>query len=222
MNFYFSLFQLIETVESLGRNVQHLASRALRISPRDARANRELLEQCEMKINEVKVLLNNKTHISKITLRKAALLFQVLDLFYRRLLVLSSATATVGQEDEVSIKLLWQLLASAQKHYQVIVKTLYDLTGIPVTLTVTGHLTEPTDAASFQGLLQKEVSLQQESLKQLEKAIEVFGEEQELADRLSLIRKDLLEMKKRFKQYAAPVSGEKNESASLPPSLSKN
>ena len=95
MNFYFSLFQLIETVESLGRNVQHLASRALRISPRDARANRELLEQCEMKINEVKVLLNNKTHISKITLRKAALLFQVLDLFYRRLLVLSSATATV-------------------------------------------------------------------------------------------------------------------------------
>ena len=41
------------------------------------------------KINEVKVLLNTKTHISKITLRKAAILFQVLDLFYRRLMILS-------------------------------------------------------------------------------------------------------------------------------------
>ena len=78
MNFYFSLFQLIETVESLGRNVQHLASRALRISPRDARANRELLEKCELKLNEVRVLLNNKTHIRKIVLRKASYLFQYL------------------------------------------------------------------------------------------------------------------------------------------------
>jgi hypothetical protein len=222
MNFYFSLFQLIETVESLGRNVQHLASRALRISPRDARANRELLEQCEHKINEVKVLLNTKTHISKITLRKAAILFQVLDLFYQRLMFLSTATASVGQDDENSVKVLWQLLASAQKHYQAIVKTLYDLTGIPVTLTVTAHLGEPVDASSFQALLQKEVSLQQESLKHLEKAIEVFGEEQDLADKLSAIRKDLLDMKKRFKQYVAPVAAEKIEAAPLPPTLSKN
>ncbi len=222
MNFYFSLFQLIETVESLGRNVQHLASRALRISPRDARANRELLEQCELKVNEVKVLLNNKTHISKITLRKAAILFQVLDLFYRRLMVLSTATATVGQDDENSVSALWQLLASAQKHYQAIVKTLYDLTGIPVTLTVTGHLAEQVETGSFQSLIQKEVSLQQESLKLLEKAIEVFGEEQELADKLSAIRKDLLEMKKRFKHYISSGVPEKTETAPLPPSLSKN
>lgn len=222
MNFYFSLFQLIETVESLGRNVQHLASRALRISPRDARANRELLEQCEQKINEVKVLLNNKTHISKITLRKAAILFQVLDLFYQRLMALSTATTSVGQDDENSVKVLWQLIASAQKHYQVIVKTLFDLTGIPVTLTVTGHLTGQNDPTSIQALLQKEASLQQESLKQLEKAIEVFGEEQELADKLSAIRKDLLDMKKRFKQYLTPGVAEKIEAAPLPPTLSKN
>jgi hypothetical protein len=222
MNFYFSLYQLIETVESLGRNVQHLASRALRISPRDARANRELLEQCESKINEVKVLLNNKTHISKITLRKAAILFTVLDLFYRRLMALTAATSSVGQDDENSVKALWQLLASAQKHYQTIVKTLFDLTGIPVTLMVTGHLNGQAEPTTFPELLQKEISLQQESLKQLEKAIEVFGEEQELADKLSGIRKDLLDMKKRFKQYVAPVSSEKIESIPLPPTLSKN
>ncbi len=47
--------------------------------PRDARANRELLDQCDVKMREVKNLLNNKTHISKITLRKAALLFQILE-----------------------------------------------------------------------------------------------------------------------------------------------
>ncbi len=59
MNFYFSLFELMETVDHLEKDIQHLASRALRISPRDARANRELLEQCEMKIRETRLLLNN-------------------------------------------------------------------------------------------------------------------------------------------------------------------
>ena len=89
-------------------------------------------------------------------------------------------------------------------------------------MTVTGHLSEAVDSSSFQALLQKEVSLQQESLKHLEKAIEVFGEEQELADKLSAIRKDLLDMKKRFKQYVAPATTEKVEAAPLPPTLSKN
>ena len=79
----------------MGRNVQHLAGRALRISPRDARANRELLEQCDIKISEVKVLLNNKTHISKITLRKAAILFQIWK-FSTAAVVLSSATGQGG------------------------------------------------------------------------------------------------------------------------------
>jgi len=35
----------------------------------------------------------------------------------------------------------------------------------------------------------------------LEKAIEVFGEEQELADKLAVIRKELLEAKKRMKHF---------------------
>src|ERR1041384_3274249 len=104
MNFYFALYQLIETVEGLGKDIQHLAGRALRISPRDARANRELLEQCESKLHEVRNLLHNKTHISKITLRKAALLFQILEVSYHRVMHLAAATANVSPDDEGSVK----------------------------------------------------------------------------------------------------------------------
>ena len=235
MNFYFSLFQLIETVESLERDVQHLAGRALRISPRDARANRELLEQCETKMREVKVLLNNKTHISKITLRKASLLFQLLEIFYHRVLHLSGATSSVGPDDGNSVQAVWQLLSLAQRHYQGLVKTLFELTGIPVTLTLNGE-----GEAAVHGLsavLQRESSLQQEALKLLEKAIEVFGEEQELSEQLAQIRRDLLESKKRMKHFSAspspitkvagfsdaPKGAEKSESASpITPTLSKN
>jgi hypothetical protein len=200
MNFYFSLFQLIETVEHLERDVQHLAGRALRISPRDARANRELLEQCESKMHEVKVLLNNKTHISKITLRKAALLFQILEVFYHRMLHLASAASNVGPDDENSVKTIWQLLSLAQRHYQTLAKTLYELTGIPVTLNLTG--TQEVSAHDLPVILQKEGAYQQEALKLLEKAIEVFGEEQDLAEQLSQIRKDLLDIKKRMKHFS--------------------
>src|SRR5581483_7834302 len=207
MNFYFSLFQLIETVESLERDVQHLASRALRISPRDARANRELLEQCEFKMREVKILLNNKTHISKITLRKAALLFQLLESFYHRVLHLAAATSNIGPDDESSLKTICQLLSMAQRHYQVLVKTLIDLTGIPLTLTLNGS--EETSGHDLSAILQKETTYQQEALKLLDKAIEVFGEEQELASQLALIRKDLLEMKKRMKHFSPGSSVEK-------------
>lgn len=208
MNFYFSLYQLIETVERLNQDVQHLAGRALRISPRDARANRELLEQCETKLGEVKYLLNNKTHISKITLRKAALLFQILEVSYRRVMHLASATSNVGVEDDNSVKVLWQLLAMAQRHYQILVKTLSDMTGIPNSLVL--HPDAEILSQDFTGTIKKEWALQQETLKQLERAIEVFGEEQELADTLSAIRKELLDAKKRLK-HIAPVGVEKPE-----------
>ncbi len=219
MNFYFSLFQLIETVERLERDVQHLASRALRISPRDARANRELLDQCDSKMGEVRVLLNNKTHISKITLRKAAILFQLLEVFYHRVLHLSAATSNIGQDDENSVKAVWQMLSLAQGHYQNLVKTLFELTGIPVTLTLNGSQ-EPS-VHELSAILQKEGSYQLESLKLLEKAIEVFGEEQELADQLTQVRKDLLEIKKRMKHFSNGQPVEKHDFSKVEKSIEK-
>ena len=203
MNFYFSLYQLIETVERLHQDIQHLAGRALRISPRDARANRELLENSEFKVKEVKSLLNNKAHVSKITLRKAAILFQILELSYRRVVHLAGATANVGHDDENSIKAVWNLITLAQKHYQILVTTLYELTGIPVMVNVSGSGENASHDLS--AILQKETTYQQETLKLLEKAIEVFGEEQDLADRLAQIRKDLLDSKKRLKQVPSPA-----------------
>ena len=206
MNFYFSLFKLMETVEHLEKDIQHLASRALRISPRDARANRELLEQCEMKIRETRLLLNNKTHISKITLRKASLLFQLLETYYQRVLHLSASTANLGLEDEVSVKSVWNLLSMAQRQYQGLVKTLFDLTGIPVTLTLDGSV--QNGAHELADILQKEAGLQQDALKMLEKAIEVFGEEQELAEQLARDRKELLDTKRRIKHLGGPEKTE--------------
>lgn len=213
MNFYFSLFQLIETVERLERDVQHLAGRALRISPRDARANRELLEQCESKMHEVKVLLNNKTHISKITLRKAALLFQLLEIFYHRVLHLASATSNIGPDDENSMKAVWQMLSLAEKHYQTLSKTLFELTGIPVSLNLTGN--QEVSAHDLSAILQKEAGFQQDALKLLEKAIEVFGEEQDLAEQLAQVRRDLLDIKKRMKHFSTGHPAEKPEAAKL-------
>lgn len=200
MSFYFSLYQLIETVEQMERDVQHLAGRALRISPRDARANRELLEQCETKMREAKNLLNNKTHISKITLRKASILFQVLEATYHRVLHLSGAASNTGPNDEGYMKAVWQLLSLARRHYQTILKTLYNLTEVPVSLPLTG-----ADENAGQGLsavLQKESAYQMETLKLLEKAIEVFGEEADLSDTLVQMRKELLEAKRRMKHLA--------------------
>jgi hypothetical protein len=205
MNFYFALYQLIETVERLSRDIQHLAGRALRISPRDARANRDLLEQCQSKLGEVRNLLNNKTHISKITLRKTALLFQILELSYRRVMHLASAASNIGPEDESSVKTIWHMLSQAQRHHQALVKTLNDMTGIPVTLVLTGEPIAPVHG--FEDISRAEMALQQESLKHLEKAIEVFTEEQGLSDILSGIRKELLEVRKRMKHLnpSAPV-----------------
>jgi hypothetical protein len=214
MNFYFSLFQLIETVERLDQDVKHLGGRALRISPRDARANRELLDQCEIKVGEVKNLLNNKTHISKITLRKAAILFQILDIFYHRVVDLAGATSHVGHDDEGSVKAVWQLLAMAEKHYRSLVRILHDLTGIPVTVNLSG--TEEKTQTEFASILQKEAAYQQEALKLLEKAIEVFGEEQELAEQLAQTRRELLDAKKRMKGLPVPSL---SKSSALPKSL---
>lgn len=217
MNFYFSLYELMETVDRLEKDIQHLASRALRISPRDARANRELLEQCEMKIRETRLLLNNKTHISKITLRKASLLFQLLETYYKRVLHLSASTANLGLEDEVSVKTVWNLLAMAQRQYQSLVKTLFDLTGIPVSLNLDG--TVEVASHELPDILQKEAGLQQDALKVLEKAIEVFGEEQELADQLARDRKELLDTKRRLKHNGTP---EKTEASKVEKAAEKS
>src|SRR5258708_33909656 len=97
----------------------------------------------------------------------------------------------------------------AQKHFKALVKEVFELTGIPGTLNLNGAEEDTTHGLS--AILQKEASYQQETLKLLERAIEVFGEEQELADQLTQIRKDLLESKKRMKHMGSGQTVEKME-----------
>jgi hypothetical protein len=197
MSFYFSLFQIIDSVERLSKDIQLLTSHALRIGPRDARANRELLENCQIKLAEVEKVLNNKTHISKITLRKAALLYQVVVISWRRVARLSAAAGVVEAQDSHGI---WGLLGAAQKHYQVLVKALTEQTGVAPTINL-----EAEAATNLATVLKQEFADQGEILKHLDKAVEVFGEEQGLLETLMGIRKDLQDLRKRQKQYSTSV-----------------
>jgi hypothetical protein len=203
MSFYFSLYQIIEGVERLIHDFNHLASRALRISPRDARTNRELLEQCETKMVEVRNILTHKSHISKVTLRKASLLFEILEVNYRRVLHLAAATAFVGEDDGRAVKGVWQLLATAQRHYRTLLENLDGLTGIPASVALKAEPAAVLQEDSFAAVLHRETEYQLEALKILDKAVEVFGEEEWLSDKLAAMRKELIDNKRVLKQLAA-------------------
>ncbi len=212
MSFYFSLYQIIDAVERLGKDIQNLSSKTLRISPRDARANRELLDQCQMKLSEVEKVLNNKTHISKISLRKAALLYQVVLICFRRIERLSAAAGLAKPSDASN---LWVLQAAAQKHYQTLVKVLKEQTGIAPSVPL-----EAESVADLPSALKREFEDQGEILKHLDRAVEVFGEEEGLLDSLMGIRKELQDLRKRQRQFSSAIAGSLSVTvtAPLPPS----
>jgi hypothetical protein len=209
MNFYFSVFQLHTAVDGIKRNARDLANNALRLSPRDSLANRELLEQCERQVHTVGTLLKVKANFSKVALRNVGLLHEMLDLSYRRLFHLANATTKVKLEDQNSINFLWQCLNVAQGHYRGLTKKIFDWTGMGITLTLRGD--ESETGHNFLSILEKESFYQQETLKLLEKAIEIFGEEQALKGQLGLMRKELLESRKRFKEFGPTPVFEKIE-----------
>lgn len=200
MSFYFSLYQIIEGVERLVKDVQHLASRALRISPRDARTNRELLETCETKLTEVRNILTQKSHISKVTLRKAALLFQLLDVQYRRVVHLAAATDAVGPEEEEAIRHVWRMLNLAQRHYRLLLQNVDGLTGIPASMALGGGA--EVSASGFAAVVSRESDYQAEALKLLDKAVEVLDEEEGLTDKLAVMRKELIEEKRVLRSWS--------------------
>ncbi len=214
MSFYFSLYQIIDSVERLMKDVQHLASRSLRISPRDARANRELLETCESKLAEVQGLLTQKSHISKITLRKAALLFQILEVNYRRVFHLASAAGSAGLTEK-EIRGIWQMLSVAQRHYRTILENLGGLTGIPASLVLKAEAEGVPTPFGLTSVARREFAYQAEALKLLDKAVEVLGEEEGLSEKLILMRKELLDLKRTMKQYSTEVSA-KEDPLSVP------
>ncbi len=215
MNFYVSIFQLIQTVENLERDFGHLAGRAFRISPRDSHANRGILEQCSAKVGEVRALMGRNAHLSKTSLRHVSLLSQIFQLCFRRMVHLAAAVPGPGQEEGNYAKAVRYLLSSAARHYGIMERRLSGLAGISLTL----DLYEPPEKkAEGADLFQREESYLRETLKLLERAVEAFDEERELLESLILIRREIVEIRRKFKSFAVlpAASKAKETSPALP------
>ncbi len=201
MNFYFTIYQMIESSERLEGGMKDLAAHALSASPRDGQTNRALLEQCGQMLGVVKELLNTKAHISKVQLRRTAILFQMLEIAHQRVLHLAGAAVP---DDESSVDDLWGLLCQAKKDYRDLRVSLGERMGVPVALELPGENPDH----GFGETLQKEAAFQEEMLKLIERAVEVFGEERELTDQLALMRKGLLESRKNVKRLLVKLASE--------------
>lgn len=197
MNFYFSLNQLIDTVDGLEQSVRSIASRALRISPRDALANRELLERCDTHLGEVKRLLQDKTHISRTALNKVGMFFEVMVISHRRMVNLAGVVDDPGLNGEGRLAVI-QLLALAQKHYRTLVREIAGQTGIPVVHQDAAWDLEPA-LEGFSALVQ-EAADQQKSLNLLERALKSADGDIGWMDPLQQVRRELLEAKKVLKK----------------------
>ncbi|HJT23814.1 MAG TPA: hypothetical protein VJ873_04520 [bacterium] len=208
MNFYVSISQLLQTIEGLEKNFGFLAERAFRISPRDSRANREILEHCASKMEEAKELLEDNGHISKITLRHASLLLQLFRLSFLRMSHLASATLAFEGDGGEPAKAVQPLFLTASRHFTLLKEVLSDLTGIPLSLELHG-----AGDKKDQGLdvFQREESYQQLSLSLLDKAIEIFDEEPELLETLAAIRQDLVETRKKIKRLTTVMPARKSQ-----------
>lgn len=200
MNFYISISQLIQAAEDLENNLRYLSERSFRISPRDSRANRDLLKKCAAKIKEAREVLGEDTHLSKISLRHAALLGQIFQLSFRRMALLASAVSGSEEETQDSARSAQDLFSGAYRHYGLLQETLTKLAGIPVLLKLDGP---PEKGDGALGLFQREESYRNQILGLLSKALEVFDEEPELFDTLHQIRQDLLQAKRKGRRLTA-------------------
>lgn len=205
MNFYVSTSELIQTFEGLEKNLGFLAERAFRISPRDSRANREILEQCAAKVEEAKDLLEGNPHIGKTPLRHAALLLQIFHLSFQRMNHLANAVANLAGKSEDEARAIQHLFSEACRQLGTLQKVLSGLAGIPLTLELRGN----DGKKQGQGVFQTEESLQRESLTLLDKATEIFDEDPELLDVLMLIRQELVESKKKIRKFGAAAPAPK-------------
>lgn len=199
MGFYFALYQILETIDRLTAEAKSLAGRTLRLGPKDARANRELLERAADQLKETRKLFSDKAPVSKVALRKAALLQQLVELAHRRFLFLAGALSSIGMDDEEARKALWHSLERAQKNFRQLVALLREYSGLSVALVLDVVEEKPKQVSD---LFKRDLAFQNEIVRNLEKAIEIYGEEMGLVDALSALRKEFLETRKQSKWQA--------------------
>jgi len=174
-----------------------LAERSFRISPRDARANREILEQCAAKVEDMRNLLEENAHLSKVALRHSSLLLQIFHISFLRMLHLASASQNFEEEEPDTAKSLQAFFPMALRHFNRLKQLLSDLAGIPLVLEVQSQEDEARTALE---VFQKEESYQQSSIGLLDKAVEYFDEDPELQGLLVTIRQDLVESRKKIRR----------------------
>lgn len=198
MNFYFSIAQLIKSAGYLENNLNDLAARAFRISPRNARANRILLEKCAFKSRELRKSMEGEFKINKITLRRTTLLFQLFHLSLYRMMNLGEALSGPEESDGEISKVVRELFPVARSHFKVLKKSLAGLSEIPQIL----ELEETAnDSEEDYGVLQRDEFHRQKLISVTEKAIKVYGEEHQLLESLYLLRSELLEARKILQRF---------------------
>ena len=199
MKFYYSLFHLVHTVEGLEKSVRQMAGRTPKTSPQDALANRLLLEQCDAKLNEVKALLDLRTHFNRLTMRKAGILFEVLELSHLRMVYLMTS---MDGFDQNTRNALCPLLSLAQRHYRKFADRLVELTGNP--LPHSFSITVEDGGGVLSATLVREAGFQGQTARLLEKSIQDYDEDAEWLERLRQIRNELLEAKKSMMRISVP------------------
>lgn len=208
MNFYFLFYQLMESAGRLEEGAWNLAAHSLRLSPSNGQSNRALLEECGKRSGDIRKLMFSKSQISKVQLRRTAIIFQILEIAHQRVLNLAGISYP---EKGKSMEAIWWFLHEAQRDYQTIHGALSERMGSAVLMRLPDRGAEKEERI----ILQKESALREEMIKQIEKGIEVFDEERELTDKLALIRRNLIESRKHMKQFVAarrdkePVPAEK-------------
>jgi hypothetical protein len=206
MNFYLSISQLIQASEGLEKNLNLLAENAFRVIPRDSRTNREILEKAAAKVAEAKGCLEKEIHLSKTALRHAALLYQILALSFLRMIHLASALSKPERGDWAFTQTLLFLFSGAYRHFEMLKGNLTKLSTIAPSLEMEGTAEKPAGALDA---FQQEEADRRELMAQLDKAVELFSEEQELIDTFHIVRQDLFEAKKAVRRFSASQAATK-------------
>ena len=196
MNFYLMFYQLTDTVERMETATEYLTAHALRISPRDSQATRGLLGECGKKLQEIEKLLTFKSHVSKVQVHRMAILFEALEIAHQRVLSLAELSMPAVEEEA---KALWELLCRSRLDHQLLTGLMNERMGFPLVVA----LPEPGPETGLKAILQKEGKLRDKFIKLMERGIQIFDEEREMTEKLTVIRKNLLESKKYSKQLLA-------------------
>ena len=202
MEFYVSLYQLIAVLEELKLGLHQLAGWAFRLSPRDAQSNRELLNQCLQMTREPEIRIVGKVNYDKVLLRRTVFLFKALEVSHRRLLLLAGGVEAGLGESPIGAVSIYQHLGQASRHFGVLLEILTEKGVVPVTLTVKPGM----KVRDLHLIRERKERFRKTILSLLEKIREHYDYDQELIEKVIVIRKDLLGMGRVLKSRASAKS----------------